>query len=803
MSTISEKRWKKEFEEEILKKWEENWDKLFSFNKETYKPIFSIDTPPPYVNAPIHIGHAASYTLMDFIARFKRMKGYEVLFPLGLDRNGLPIEVATEKEFGVDPKEVGRARFIELCKQLLDKYSDTSSQYFKRLGISFNSYSFGDEIGQGYLTDSAIYRALTQATFIKLWKKGLIYKDKKVTNFCPRCKAAIADAEIEYKEKETYLNHIKFKVKETGEEIIIATTRPELLCTCEMIIFNPEDERYKHLEGKHAIVPIYDKEVPIKAHPYAKQEFGTGLVMMCSFGDYTDIRFFREENLPYKIAIDEHGRLNDNAGFLSGLSVEEGRKRIIEELERRNLLIKREKTFHRVPVCGRCKTSLEFIELEEWYLKQVEFKEDMLRIAREVRIFSEESRQRLIDWINSVSIDWCLSRRRYYATEIPIWYCKNCGYIYVPEDENSLRYYIPWKEKPPIEECPKCKSKEWIGEEEVFDTWFDSSISPLFILGYLRDEEFFKKAYPCSLRPQGKDIIRTWLYYTLLRCYQLTGKSCFKDVYINHHVVDEHGKKMSKSLGNVISPGEILEEYGAEPFRLWVALAGDFSKGDFRCSKERIGNEAKTLTKLWNIARFISLFEFESQNKTENLQLTELDKAIVAELNNLVEFVDKEYENYNFFDSVTEIINFMWDKFASHYLEIVKPRAYNKENRFTKEEQESAIFTLNYVLETLLKLLHPIIPFITSKLYYELRGKDIEKEEFPKPEISIEPKINFEEIMEINSKIWKEKKEKGKSLKDEIAKLKLSEKFRLIEKDLKEAHNIREIEYGKNFEITF
>lgn len=799
MSAISEKRWKKEFEEEVLKKWEERWDEFFSFNRKTEKPIFSIDTPPPYVNAPVHIGHAASYTLMDFIARYKRAKGYEVLFPLGLDRNGLPIEVAAEKEFGVDPKKVGRERFIELCKELLDRYSDTSSQYFKRLGISFNSYSFSNEVGKAYFTDSSEYRALTQATFIRLWKRGLIYRDKKVTNFCPRCRAAIADAEIEYLEKETYLNYIKFRVKESKEEIVISTTRPELLCTCEMVIFNPSDERYGHLKDKHAIVPIYNKEVPIKAHPYAKQEFGTGLVMMCSFGDYADIRFFREENLPYKIAIDEEGKLNEHAGFLAGLSVEEARRKIIEELERKDLLVKREKIFHRVPSCGRCKTPLEFIELEEWYLKQLEFKEEMLRIAKEIRIFSEESRQRLIDWINSISMDWCLSRRRYYATEIPIWYCKNCNYVYVPEDERSLKYYIPWKEKPPIEECPRCKGREWEGEKEVFDTWFDSSISPLFISGYLRDNELFKKIYPCSLRPQGKDIIRTWLYYTLLRCYQLTGKPCFRDVYINHHVVDEQGKKMSKSLGNVISPAEILEEYGAEPFRLWVALTGDFSKGDFRCSKERIANEAKTLTKLWNIARFISLFGLK--DKPKDFQLTELDQSIIFELNSLIEWVDREYENYNFFDSATRIINFMWEEFASHYLEMVKPRVYNREAKFSKEEQESAIFTLNYLLETLLKLLHPIIPFITSKLYSELKGNDIEKEEFPKPEIEVRPKIKFDEIKQINSKIWKEKKEKGKSLKDEIAKITLPEKFKPIERDLKEAHNIREIEYGGEISI--
>ncbi len=786
---LKEKKWKKEFEKPIYEEWVKT--KVFGFDEKSKKPVFSIDTPPPYVNRPIHIGQATTYVLMDMFARFKRMCGFNVLFPLGLDRNGLPIETETEKTFKVKMNEVSREEFIKLCKKILEQSSAASIDYFLKLGISFNSFDAGEKIGDLYLTDSDEYRALTQATFIDLWNKGLIYEDERINTYCPGCRTTIADAEIEYKDLPTLFVDVKFKVKETGEEIIIGTTRPELICTCGMVIFNPKDERYKHLEGKTAVTPLFNKEVPIRPHPYADMEKGTGLVMMCSAGDQTDIRFFREMGLEPTIAINEDGKMNEHAGFLNGLPVSEARKKMIEELEKAGLIVGKKKIMHRTPICERSKDPIEFISQKEYYLKQLEFRDEMKKIAKKINFFSPRSRRILLDWIDSLAIDWPISRRRYYATEIPLWYCKKCGSVLVPE---KGKYYKPWKEAPP-KKC-KCGSTEFKGEERVFDTWFDSSISPLYILKW--PSSFFDKVKQCTLRPQGKEIVRTWLYYTLLKCYLLTGKCIFKDVWINYHILDEKGNKMSKSLGNIIEPAEILERFGAEPFRLWCAVEGNITKTDFRCSFERIEGAEKTIIKLWNIARFVSLFPQASEKK-----LCEADKWIISEVDKLIKYAKEHYEKYDFHTPVTKIKTFIWELFASHYIELVKTRAYNKENMFSKEEQNSALYTLHYCLDEILKMLAPVIPFVTSKLYKDLRGKNIYKEKFPESSGKEYKAFSSDDIINLNSYIWKAKKDRGLSLKAEIKEAVLPEWAKYIEKDLKFMHNIKQIKYGKEIKLKF
>ncbi len=792
---IKEKRWDKSFEKPILEHWKNS--RTFAFKKHSKKPVFSIDTPPPYVNAPIHMGHATTYTIMDMIARYKRMRGYNVLFPLGLDRNGLPIEVAAEKEFGVLMTDTPREKFIGMCRKILERSSNRSLKTFYELGHSYNSWEPGSETGDMYYTDSEAYRTLTQNTFIDLWNKGLITKDKRVSNYCPQCQTTLADAEIEYKDMPTDFVYVKWRVKETGETIVIGTTRPELLGACAMVIFNPDDERYKHLEGKHAVIPLYDREVPIKAHPYAKAETGTGLVMMCSYGDYTDIRFFREMKLKERILINRDGRMNENAGFLKGLKVEEARKKVTEMLKNNGLIEKTQRISHRTPICERSKTPLEFIYMTEYYLKQMDFITDLKRESEKIKFYAPHSRQILIDWMNSLNMDWAISRRRYYATEIPLWYCKSCGETILPE---KGKYYRPWKEDPPLKECPKCGGKEFRGEERVFDTWFDSSISPLYILGYSRDTDFFMKHMPCSLRPQGKEIVRTWLYYTLLRCYQLTGKPIFENVWIHYHILDEKGIKMSKSLGNVIDPQDVIEKFGAEPFRLWCALEGNITTSDLRCSFERIEGASKFLTKLWNVSRFVSMFP-RMKGKTER---HDTDKWILKETASLVKLSIKHYDSFDFHRPATALKHFVWETFASHYLELVKSRAYNRDGFFSREEQAAAIDTLYKVLESILLILSPVACFITHKLYKEIYGGSIEEQSFPEPDsVTLKQKIPFttEEITELNKAIWKEKKDKGLSLKAEVLELTVPEKFRSIEKDLKAAHNIVRIKYGKNIKV--
>jgi valyl-tRNA synthetase len=791
-SKIKDNKWKKDFEKDIYLKWKS--EKKFSFDEKCKKPVYSIDTPPPYVNTPVHIGQATTYVLMDMFARFRRMIGFNVLFPLGLDRNGLPIEMAAEKKFKVHLKDIPRDDAVEKCRSILEESSLASVDSFLRLGISFNSWVLGDKLGDVYETDSSDYRSLTQDTFIDLWNAGLIYEDERVNNFCPGCQTTLADAEVEYVDLPGFFYDVVFRCKETGEDIIIGTTRPELISSLGMIIFNPEDERYKHLEGLTAVSPLYGKEVPIKSHPSAQIDKGTGIMMMCSYGDLTDIRFFREQNLIPVISIGVNGRMNENSVFLEGLTPKKAREKIVRLLEEKKFLLKKTPvTGHRTPVCERSKDPIEFISMKEFYLKQVDFKEKMKELAFKMNFFAPASRQILLDWINSVSIDWPISRRRFYATEIPVWYCVNCNAIIVPD---KGKYYQPWKEDCPVTSCLKCGNSEFKGEERVFDTWFDSSISPLYILKYSRNNDFFVKNSPCSLRPQGKEIIRTWLYYTVLKDFLLTGECIFKDVWVNYHIVDEKGYKMSKSKGNVIDPKDILDRFGAEPFRLWSAIEGNLEKTDFRCSFERIEGAGKTLTKFWNVAKFISMFPVVKENSFE-IDLCDLDKWIISEVDELVSFSRKCFEMYDFHNPVLRIKNFVWESFASHYIELVKNRAYNDSGSiFDEKESLAAHYTLHYVLRNLLELLAPVLPMISSKIYSELYEEDVHEKSFPVSKNVVFADFSSDELKELNGSIWKAKKDAGKSLRDEVGILSLDSKFKCIEKDLCSAHNVRKIVYG-------
>ncbi len=645
-----DKKWNKQIEDEIINDYISK--NIYEFKQIEEKPLYSIDTPPPYINTPIHMGHAATFSIMDIIARYKRMSGFNVLFPLGLDRNGLPIEMEAEKIYGVSITTTPREQYLEACKKILDKSAGETQKTCKKLGISFNSWEPSEKIGALYQTDSPEYRAFTQTTFLKLYKKKLIYEDEKIANYCPGCKTTIADSEVEYKTIKSNFYTILFKTKETNEQIPIATTRPELIPSIGMIIYNPEDERWKHLENKTAISPIFNKEIKIKAHPMAKKEKGTGLVMMCSAGDYSDIRFFRENGLTPIISIDINGKMNKNAGVLEGLTVKEARKKIIEILNEQKLVTDQKTIDHDVPICERSKHEIEFISQKEFYLKQLDYIEDIKKISKQINFTNPSTRKILDDWLDAIAIDWPISRRRYYATEIPLWYCKKCGEIILGQEN---KYQKPWCEPPPITKCPKCGGTEFIGETRVFDTWFDSSNSAMFI--HKPGSEFSKKHPVCSLRPQGKEIVRTWLYYTLLKTYLVNGTKAFDNVYIHHHILDGNGYKMSKSKGNVIDPLYILDKYGADSLRLWAVAEGNLDQKDFKCSEEKIASEQKTLQKIWSIAYFIYQFKLNPNKQTK---LTELDKWIRKETNGIIEDTQKCYDNYDFHTPIMKIKHFIF-----------------------------------------------------------------------------------------------------------------------------------------------
>ena len=791
------KNWGPEVEKSIADDWKKS--ELFKFDSKTKKKIYSIDTPPPYVNAPIHMGHAVTYAYQDFFARYKRMKGFEVLFPLGLDRNGLPIEMGAEKKYGVSPFVVGREKFVDYCEKMLNETSTESTDSFARIGISFTSYKAGNHIGGVYFTDSPEYRALTQATFIELYKKGLIYEDSRINNWDPKLRTTISDSEIDYKDVPSFFNDIEWSVEGTKEKIVIGTTRPELIGSCGMVIFHPSDNRYKKLEGKKAITPLFGKEVPIKAHPLANPEKGTGIVMMCSAGDLSDIQFFREQNIEPIISINKDGTMNSKAGFLEGLKVKDARQKIIEELKTKGLLKKQEKITHRTPVSERSGAEVEFIEMPEFYLKQLQYKNEIKRLSKKINFYPESSKKILDDWIESVSIDWPISRRRFYATEIPLWYGKDekdYSLVVIPEPG---KYYRPWKEAPPkgaevYRESQKAgkvgdkifKNIKWKGEERVLDTWFDSSISELFILNYKKDNNFFKKAYPATLRPQGKEIVRTWLYYTLLRGYLETGEPCFKDVWIHQHILDSNGRKMSKSLGNIIDPQEILKEFGCEALRWWSALEGDLSKQDLSCSKEKIRGEAKTLNKILNVSKFIMQFA----KPLKKPKITQLDQLFIDYVEEITRLSEEEYDVYDFHNSARRLRYFIWELLASHYLEVVKARVYNQENVFSKTESESAKWTLHFLLERFLFLAYPIIPMMTSLIAGENKINLFESN-FPKAVKGKSDLKLIDDFMDFNKMIWKEKKENGLSLREGISKIEIPKLLSDFDKDLRVCHNLK------------
>ncbi|NPB00419.1 MAG: class I tRNA ligase family protein, partial [Crenarchaeota archaeon] len=602
-------------------------------------------------------------------------------------------------------------------------------------------------------------------------------------------------------ESETYLNYIKFRVVETNEEIIIATTRPELLPACVAVIYNPQDDRYKHLAGKHAEVPIFGQIVPILEHPAAKPEYGTGLVMICTFGDVRDLMIVNDLKLPIRIVIDETGRLKDVAGKFSGMYIIDARYAIIEELKNRGLLVKQEKVKHNVPVCWRCKTPVEIIITREYFLKQLEFKDKLVELVRNEMIFyPPEFKEKLISCIESLEFDWPISRRRYYATEIPIWYCIDENGNKIPLVPEPGRYYRPWRDEPPREIVEKCPTGRIEGETRVLDTWFDSSISWMYASGYTKPEiNVFDKVYPHSImRPQGYDIIRTWLYYSVLRAYLLYGKPPFRYVRISGMGLDEKGEAMHKSKGNIIDPIPPVEKYGADAVRFWAAAAAKLGS-DYRFMPQLVETGHSFVIKLWNIARFISQFPIVLDRG--DVTLTPLDMMILAKLEEVIAKCVESYSRFDVYEPAHTIFDFTWHIFADHYLEAVKPRAYNREGYFSDREQKAAWFTLHTVLREITKLAAPIMPFVTDYIWRKLYNETVHRQNIP-DKLEIEFDRSYGELIDLftrfNRAIWTYKNKHGMSLASPLeAVVYVPDKLQPLIRELKIMHKIREIRIGQ------
>ncbi len=766
---ISEKRWKPEFEKELLQVWDREGLYKPSLDPDDPREVIAIDTPPPYASGKWHIAGAAHYAQIDMIARYFRLKGFNVIVPFYADRNGLPVEVQVEKKYGIYAHEIaktpeGREKFLKLCKEFLDRAESEIVSVWRRLGCSFDYWRDG--------TDSPKYRTMTQATFIELYKRGLIYEDSRPVRWCPRCRTTLAEAEIEYVEKKGYLYFIRFPLKDSDEYLVVATTRPELLAGCAVLAYNPADERYKKYRGRKVIAPIYGHEMEIIEHPSVDMSFGTGLMMVCSFGDENDVRLFFELGLKPKWLIDPDGRMRPEAGPIAGLPVEKAREKIVELLEKEGYLEGKKEIVHKVPVCWRCKTPLQIIYRREYFLKQLIYKDKIKEISNKIIFRPEMHKKKLFDWIDSISMDWPISRDRYYSTEIPLWRCKKCGRILLPPPG---KYYRPWIDEPPWDKCPYCGAdkSQLEGEKKVFDTWFDSSISVLYVTQWMRNKKFFQKAFKNTLRPQGQDIIRTWLYYSLLRVYQLLEKPAFKWVRITGMGLDPKGRPMHKSLGNVIDPDPVIDKYGADAVRFWAAVASKLGY-DYRFDEKKIKTGRNFATKLWNLARFASSFPQEDFS-TDNLTLA--DKAFLALLDEYLEKADQGFSTLDVYEPTNLIYEYAWDIYASHYVELSKHRAYNRESKWSTEEQRAAWWTIHAILRNVLIALSPVMPFVTDYAFRKLYGESVHTQKWPEPFFDRVERDRLARIarliIEVNKSVWLLKREKGVKLSEPLSNAKI------------------------------
>ncbi len=691
--------------------WQATWQrmKLYQFNPEEERPRYIIDTPPPYPTGSIHIGHVLNWLYMDLLARWKRMQGYSVLFPQGWDCHGLPTEVKVEETQGIKKNDVPREEFRRMCIELTGENIHGMKTQMQRMGYS-------QDWNREYVTMTPEYKEKTQLSFLQMYHDGLIYRAVHPVNWCPRCETAIAFAEVEYQENETFLNYLEFPAPSGEAGVPIATTRPELLAACVAVVVHPEDERYQHLTGKKVQVPLFDREVEIISDQEVDPEFGTGAVMICTFGDKTDVTWVNRYNLDIIEAINEQGIMQDVCGKYSGMTLAECKESIVEDLDKEGFLTRKEKVDQNVGQCWRCKTPIEILVKKQWFVAVKDLNTQIEEAAENMEWIPEHMKTRLLNWTGNMDWDWCISRQRIFATPIPVWYCRSCGEVMLPsEDEIPID---PTQTKP-SQPC-KCGSTEFTAEEDVLDTWMDSSITPLVIAGWPSPE--YRDLFPSSIRQQGHDIIRTWAFYTILRSLAITGDAPFKSVIVNGMVFGEDGHKMSKSRGNVIAPEEVVAEYGADALRLWAANSVPGSDVPFAWKDVQHGY--KFLRKFWNAFRFVNMHladypEESTVGHDLKSNLKPLDRWILSGLNQLVGEVTQAMEEYNFAHARNRIQAYVWHDFCDDYIEAVKYRLYTDDEG---ESKQAALYTLNTVIKTSLKLLAPFTPHFTEEIHYYLDG---------------------------------------------------------------------------------
>ncbi len=766
-------------------RWRIYWEKegIFTFRKGG--TLYTIDTPPPTVSGKMHLGHAFSYAQEDFIARYKRMQGFNVFYPFGTDDNGLPTEKLVETLKKVRSAKMDRKEFRDLCFQTVKEQQPLFLDAWKRIGMSC-------DFTKSYSTIDPASQRISQRFFLDLFRKDLLKHEELPVAWDTYFQTPIAQAEFENIEQTSFFNDIVFKAG--GKDLVIATTRPELLPACVALFYHPDDERYQHLKGKFAAVPLFDYEVPLLSDPSVDKEKGTGLMMVCTFGDKEDIDKYHRYKLPLRIALTKDGRMNERGGPFAGLPLVEARSKIIQELKEKKLLIRQEKITHNVNVHEKSGREVEYLIAKQWAVRILDKKEDFIELGKTITWHPEHMRARFTHWVQNLNWDWCISRQRSFGVPIPIWYEKGTGNIVLPDDQQLP--VDPLVDKP---SSYKGDPENLIPETDVMDTWATSSLSPLIAF----DHHQLPITLPMDLRPQAHDIIRTWAFYTIVRHQVSLDTIPWKHIMISGFVTDPHGKKMSKSKGNVVDPFTLMDQYGADVIRFWSAggrLGEDlpYNEKDFITGK-------KTITKLWNSSKF-ALSHLEGYTPNRPKIFTPLDQYVLGRLSQVVQDMTKAFDDFEYAKAMTSLYNFFWQVFCDQYLELVKDRLYNPDS-YEDQAVASAKYTLHTSLRSILQLFAPFLPFITEEIYQH-GFKDQEKEKsihlapWPQADHPLPEKLSRlgDAALAIVSAVRKFKSERKLSLKAGIKTLIIEAWDHALEPffpDLKAVTNAQTIRFGE------
>lgn len=779
-----------EKEEKWLNYWKEN--KIYEF-KPNGRKVFSIDTPPPTVNGKIHVGHIFSYSQTEMIARYKRLRGFNIFYPFGFDDNGLPSERLVEKEQGKKAHEIGREEFSKLCYETTDKYEAEFQELFSKMGVS-------TDWDIHYKTVSPSTIKISQASFLDLINKGHCYYKESPALWCNECLTSIAQAELETKTIQTTFNYINFKTVEDGEEFTIATTRPELLPAIVCVFVNPNDEEHNHLIGKTAHIPVIDVEVPIMADEKVAIDKGTGVVMCCTFGDQTDIEWWKKYNLPLKYIFTDNGRIIDEVPNYGGLKIKEARKQIIEDLQAGGFVVKIEELEHEVQTHERCGKEVEYSVMKQWFIDIMNHKEDFLKIGDEIKWHPEHMKSRYNEWVENIMWDWCISRQRYFGVPFPVWYCKECGDpVFARLEDLPVN---PLVDKPKIDSC-KCGCTEFIPETDVMDTWATSSVTPLINMRYGEKENYESFLKPMSIRTNASEIIRTWDFYTIVKSFYHFGTRPWDNVMISGFVMANKGEKISKSKGNSkVEPIDLIGQYSADVIRYW---AGSGRLGtDIVFSEETLLRGRKLVNKLWNVAKFIEMHLTDYEDKEFN-NYEYIDKWILGKYQEMESGFIKYLDEYEVGLALNHLEKFFWN-FCDNYIEIVKHRLYRPEEfgEIPRYSGQKTVYTLLYKL---LQDFSIFFPFITEEIYQELYhdNKSIHLTQIELLNFDFKDEIkNGDIIIDIISQARGEKTNNNVSLKTPIKNFELSVNEELADainksiKDFKATLTIQNLEMSQS-----